>query len=270
MSMVHSYYIGHFDPYAFRSLSPAVLKPVDDVRAQSLLQKIAGTLPEEHQDRAFSIADGLAVCVWSSLIRWEVGREFAYALARAEGCLVMDVPGWVMYPAESVWRLPGDSEPLTPESAEQALAADDVMSLRAALHRATLTDRSAGWAQAFCGRLTRHPCENVRGNAMFALERLARRGHQPNRARVQPLIEGGMADAHTYVRRQAEAAAQEIETALKWVFPAFDNGKPEEKVSTYSNGWVRCPSCGWRFATYDPWAFREGRCMTCRQRLRIV
>jgi len=59
-------------------------------------------------------------------------------------------------------------------------------------------------------------------------------------------------------------AAEAVELKLRWMIHAFDKGNAEREVRTYSNGWVRWPNCGWRFATYDPRALREGRCMECR------
>ncbi len=64
-------------------------------------------------------------------------------------------------------------------------------------------------------------------------------------------------------------AARTVELQLEWLIYSFDNGKPPMDVTTYSNGRVKCPNCSLRFATYDPWAFREGRCFHCRQRLRV-
>jgi hypothetical protein len=111
---------------------------------------------------------------------------------------------------------------------------------------------------------------HVRGNALFALARLASRGRALTRELIQPIIEAALADAVPYVSGQARAAAEAVELKLRWVIPAFDNCAPEREFRTYSNGWIRCPNCGWRFATYDPRAFREGRCMECRQRLRVI
>jgi hypothetical protein len=118
--------------------------------------------------------------------------------------------------------------------------------------------------------LTRHGHFHVRGNALFALGRLALRGTKLAREVVQPVVEAAFLDPHPYVAGQARIAGDAVERGLKWVIAGFDNGNPEMEVSTYANGWVRCPNCGWRFATYDPWAFREGRCLTCRQRLRVA
>jgi hypothetical protein len=271
MSFIHKYLVGHFDLYAFSAAAPAVLRPVDVARARRMLEAIGQSLTQEQLAAAFSFGDGRAECVWSALgDRFEVARAFACALAQVEGCIVVEVPGTVVYPPGAARPCTDGDEPLSADSAEPALARNDVADLRRALYRAPLAGTDARWMQAFCAQLARHAHYNVRGNAMFTFGVLARRGHDLDRPRVQPLIEGGLVDGHAYVRRQAEAAARVIEMKSGWLFPYFDNGKPEVEVTTYANGWVRCPACGWRFATYDPWAFREGRCMTCRQRLRVV
>jgi hypothetical protein len=271
MSFIHKYLVGHFDPYAFSAASPAVLKSVDSAFAQRLLKTIAHSLPQEQLAEAFSLVDGYADCVWSALgARYELARHYACTLAKAEGCFVVELPGTVLYPSEAAWPTNVACEPLSADSAEQALVADDVAELRRTLYRAALADKGARWVQSFCARLARHAHFNVRGNAMFAFGLLAGRGYDLDRSHIQPLIEGALADDHAYVRRQAETTARTLEVSSGWLFPYFDNGKPEVEVSTYANGWVRCPTCGWRFAIYDPWAFWEGRCMTCRQRLRIV
>ena len=269
MSLIHKYLVGHFDLFAFFQAPPAVLKPIDADRARRLLESIGSSLTEKQIAQAFHFGDGFVECVWSALgHRLGVAWEFARNLADVESCLVVESPGGKIYPAEVELPWNHRDGSLTAESAERILAKDDIVELRRALSCAAMCDKGSPWAPSFCGRLAGHEHFNVRGNAMYAFGLLAHRGHDLERSNVQPLIELGLVDSHPYVRRQAVSAARALESSSGWLFPYFDNAIPEMEAPADANGWILCPTCGWRFATYDPSAFREGRCMTCRQRLR--
>jgi len=222
-------------------------------------------------------AGGSCGCPWLSNKHNEKSERFARAVAEAGDCYLIEAgAGTIRHPVRSVQAAPSGapqrdgrrSVPLTHAEAEACARDDDPGVLcRTVLEAA---DREGDWVGGFCAALAGHGHFHVRGNALFALGRLAPRKAPLNRGLVQPIIGRAMADPISDVSGQATIAAEAVEHSLRWVIEAFGNGKPELDVTTYSNGWIRCPNCGWRYATYDPWAFREGRRMECRQKLRVI
>jgi hypothetical protein len=203
--------------------------------------------------------------------------RFARAVATIEDCFLIEKgAGTILHPVRSLQAVPRGHQPkkdrkpapLSLSEAEAIAQVGDPEDLSQTVLRAVAVE--GDWVQGFCTSLVNHGHFHVRGNALFALGMLARRRVQLTREVIQPIIEGALTDPVPYVVGQARVAAEVVEMNLKWVIRSFDNGNPEMEVTTYANGWVRCPNCGLRFATYDPWAFREGRCMTCRQRLRVI
>ncbi len=70
-------------------------------------------------------------------------------------------------------------------------------------------------AQVACLRLSNHPHENVRGNALLAIGHLARRfGSLDETAKA--VVEAGLSDPSGYVRGQADSAADDCEHYLDW------------------------------------------------------
>ncbi len=193
-----------------------------------------------------------------------------------EGCLVIEGGGIVLYPpheADTYFAQfqPRDGEcadSLTRAEAEARILGDDPTVLSHTVLMAAESEDD--WVEELCASLASHRDFHVRRNALFALGRLAHKKRPLNRESIQPIIERAMVDPNSYVAGQAANAAMVVEGDLRWVINAFDNGQPELEVTTYSNGWIKCPNCGWRYATYDPSAFREGRCMQCRQKLRVI
>ena len=57
---------------------------------------------------------------------------------------------------------------------------------------------------------------------------------------------------------QATIAAEAVEHSLRWVISVFDNGKPELEVTTYSNGWIRCPELWLAVRDVRPWSVPGG------------
>lgn len=147
---------------------------------------------------------------------------------------------------------------------------DDPEALRRVVLEAARAVGEEGWAAGFCAEMAGHGDFRVRGNAFYGLARLAERRVALDRGRIQPIIEAGMADPEVYVSGHAKVAAESVEGKLRWVIAAFDNGNPEMEVAAHANGWVQCPCCLLRFSTRDPGGFREGRCMRCRQKLRVI
>lgn len=75
------------------------------------------------------------------------------------------------------------------------------------------------WAERICLRLSTHPHENVRGNAILGFGHLARIFRSLHRTLVEPLIVAGLNDPSEYVRGQADAAADDVEWFIGWVLP---------------------------------------------------
>jgi hypothetical protein len=50
------------------------------------------------------------------------------------------------------------------------------------------------WVEGFCGDLAKHGDFHVRGNALFALAKLASRGRILTRELIQPIIEDASAE----------------------------------------------------------------------------
>lgn len=280
MSFVHRLIVGHFDFGAFVAFRPVPLRSLDLPKTRAMLEEIGESVGGGEyviDGESLYFRNGYCDCPWLSNRRNEKSEEFAWAIASAESCLFIDTgTGIIFDPAHpdrgaSRDALGHDRPELTPLSRAEAEAIErdaDPDPLTLAVLRAALSQDD--WAEDFCTRLAEHDHFHVRGNSLFALGRMAMRGVRLNRERIQPVIEGAMIDPDLYVSGQARIAAEAVENGLRWVISAFDNGNPELEVATYSNGWIRCPNCGWRYATYDAGAFREGRCMECRQKLRVI
>jgi hypothetical protein len=280
MSLFHRLILGHFDVGAFVPHRPVPLRPLDDRRTRAMLEEIGERISEDQYDvdgEALYFVDGYCDCPWLSSKHNEKSERFARTVAAVEDCFLIETgAGTILNPVRSLQAVPSglrpaegrSSAPLSLAEAEVIAQGGDPGDLSQVVLRAAAGD--GDWLQGFCASLARHAHFHVRGNALFALGMLALSGNQLTREVIQPTIEGALTDPVPYVAGQARFAAEAVEKGLKWVIHSFDNGNLEMDVSTYSNGWVRCPNCGLRFATYDPWAFREGRCMTCRQRLRVM
>jgi len=281
MSLIHRLVVGHFDIGTFVSHRPVPLRSLDVPRTRAMLEEIGERTGEGEYDvdgESLYFVDGYCDCPWLSYKRNERSEGFARAVAAIEDCYLIEKgAGTILHPVRSIQASPsghlsrGGSQ-LVPLSRAEAEAiagqGDDPGIWCHAVLRAAAGE--GDWVEGFCAGLARHGDFHVRGNALFALGKLARRGTRLARERIQPIIEGALADPNPYVSGRARIAAEAVELKLRWVIRAFDDGNLEREVSTCSNGWIRCPNCGWRFATYDPRAFREGRCMECRQRLRVI
>ncbi len=79
-----------------------------------------------------------------------------------------------------------------------------------------LHDEDSAWAESFCTRLAAHASPTVRRAALLGFAHLARRFGELCEDRVRPLVEAGLHDADAEVRGQADDAADDIETYLKW------------------------------------------------------
>lgn len=72
------------------------------------------------------------------------------------------------------------------------------------------------WAEAICLRLAHHSSEAVRGNAILGFGHIARIHRQLTQTLTQPAIEHALHDESSYVRSQAENAADDVNLFLRW------------------------------------------------------
>jgi hypothetical protein len=94
MSFIHYTYVGHFDPATVGSRNLAVAKPIDPVRIARLLAEYPAGVAER-----VALQDGYARCQWApGGGSMDAVIEFAYRLARKEGCLAVEQGREVMYP----------------------------------------------------------------------------------------------------------------------------------------------------------------------------
>ena len=97
MSFVHYTRVGHFDAKKVSSTHHAVSKPIDPDRVARLLTTYPSGVAEQ-----VTIQDGYARCRWAPAAGlMDAVFDFAYRLAREEGCLAVE-NGWVVtYPPEA-------------------------------------------------------------------------------------------------------------------------------------------------------------------------
>jgi hypothetical protein len=101
-------------------------------------------------------------------------------------------------------------------AAEAAIARDEPAELLYVPVAALLHAERLEWAQGVCARLAAHPHFNVRGNAVLGFAHLARRFRRLDRALVEPLVAGALADPDPYVRGHAHDAAADLRHFLGW------------------------------------------------------
>ena len=99
---------------------------------------------------------------------------------------------------------------------EAAILRDDPLELERLVLAAALESEDRVWAEVCCAQLAKHHNAVVRGNAILAFGHLARRFGVLDRNRVKRLVEIALHANHEYVRRQAESAADDLETFLSW------------------------------------------------------
>lgn len=97
MSFVHYTLVGHFDPRTVSASHLACAKPIDLDRVARLLAEY----PSEVAARV-TIGNGYVRCQWATGGDMsDQVFEFAYRLAREEGCLAVENGKQVMYPPEA-------------------------------------------------------------------------------------------------------------------------------------------------------------------------
>ena len=103
---------------------------------------------------------------------------------------------------------------LSRQQVEAALDRDDADELSVAVLAAALGWDDAAPAEALCIRLAEHVDQTVRGNAVLGLGHLARRFGSLS-ARSVGGVEAARSDVAGYVRRQAEAAQDDLDSFLR-------------------------------------------------------
>jgi hypothetical protein len=104
------------------------------------------------------------------------------------------------------------------ERFEGALLRDDPLELQDLIAEVALESEARVWAECCCAQLTKHHSAEVRGTALRGFGHLARRFGILDPNRVRKLIENGLHSQHEFVRREAESAADDVETFLAWHF----------------------------------------------------
>jgi hypothetical protein len=107
-------------------------------------------------------------------------------------------------------------KPLTKEEVLQIISWNDVERLRTVLLALSLHSDKHHWAHGKCIDLASHEDPIVRGNALRSFGHSARRHGSVHVPLVEPLLQKGLRDPEVYVRRQAEAAADDIDQFCTW------------------------------------------------------
>ena len=111
-----------------------------------------------------------------------------------------------------------DAEERLRQRFDDAVERDDPVELQDLVLELALESRDRIWAECGCAQLARHRNAMVRGNALLGFAHLAQRFGALDPNRVKRLVEIGLHAHHEYVRRQAESAAEDLETLLDWRF----------------------------------------------------
>src|SRR5262249_40216742 len=106
--------------------------------------------------------------------------------------------------------------PMSHDDAERAAASADTEVILRAVLSVALHGEELAWAETYCERFARHPDPGIRGSALLGFAHLARRFREWDAARVQPLLQVGLADPDAWVRGQSESAADDTEFFLGW------------------------------------------------------
>lgn len=105
---------------------------------------------------------------------------------------------------------------LTTAQVELAISRNQPDELLVAVLSAALYADDRRWAEDVCVRLASHEDPDVRGKAVLGFGHIARINGTLSEGRVKPLIERALRDENSYVRGQAESAADDVELFLRW------------------------------------------------------
>lgn len=103
---------------------------------------------------------------------------------------------------------------------ERVIADNDPADLACAPIVVSMDPPEAVWAADVCRRLSAHPDEWVRGNAVLGFGHLARTTGELDEAVVRPIVEAALKDASSVVAGKADEAAGDLSHWLGWRFPA--------------------------------------------------
>jgi hypothetical protein len=106
--------------------------------------------------------------------------------------------------------------PLNPVQIDLAISRNEPDELSRAVLSAALYADDSQWAEDICVRFAGHDNAIVRGNAVLGFGHIARLNRSLTESRVRPLIEHALHDENTFVRGQAESAADDVESFLRW------------------------------------------------------
>jgi len=107
-------------------------------------------------------------------------------------------------------------EQCTLSAAESLLSSGDFNSLAKQIVSISLYEEDLVAAQNICSRVAELSHSAARGNAILGFGHLARRSAFLDKNLVSPLIINALNDTDSYVRSQADAAADDIEQFLGW------------------------------------------------------
>jgi hypothetical protein len=108
----------------------------------------------------------------------------------------------------------------TKADVEQVIAADDPADLAYAPVVVSMDPPDAAWAADVCRRLSDHPDEWVRGNAILGFGHLARTTGELDEAVVIPIVQAARTDPSPVVAGKADDAVSDLQHWLGWRFPA--------------------------------------------------
>ena len=108
----------------------------------------------------------------------------------------------------------------TTDDVERVIADNDPADLAFVPIVVSMDPPDAAWAAEVCRRLSAHPHEWVRGNALTGFGHLARTTGELDDAVVIPIVQAALTDPSPVVRSKAGEAVSDLQHFLGWRFPA--------------------------------------------------
>ncbi|WP_395750543.1 hypothetical protein [Prosthecobacter sp.] len=105
---------------------------------------------------------------------------------------------------------------------EEAISQGDAERLRCWVVAVSMYDADASYAEDLCLRLSNHPDEIVRGNAILGFGHIARVHRRLDEERVKPLIVAAFLDSSWNVTGHAFSAREDTQFFLGWKFEPLD------------------------------------------------
>lgn len=110
----------------------------------------------------------------------------------------------------------------TREMVEEAISRGDAGRLHRWVIAVSMYDKDAAYAEDLCLRLSGHPDELVRGNAIMGFGHIARVHRRLDESRVKPLIIAALLDSSWHVSGHAYSAKDDTHQFLGWKFASED------------------------------------------------